>query len=252
VGDELASVYIDTGENGLFAAGEFAALTSLGQMEFVTPEEIAANVVDEICGGSTGQDIVGALDGAVMGPSFRAGYMRQAALNRLRQLEQEHEVDSIAFEMLGPPRLSKLLFEAYLLKRAYGTSQAVIAAKPEAMAQACYTIVCEAASIRQQILSIGIPVLEPAGAALLRGPRIKSEDAEHGWVDLRPENMARWHQRFVDLEAMIERGLAGDSSSQMDRLYPSLRNWQSTGEINVGELVGWLFTTEEAGRRGKS
>lgn len=249
---ELTSVYIDTGENGLFAAGEFAALTSLGQMEFVTPEEIASNVVDEIRGGNTGQDIVAALDGAVMGPSYRAGYMRQAAINRLQQLEREHDVDSVAFEMLGPPRLSKLLFEAYLLKRAFGNSQSVIAADPEAMAEAAYTVIKQDASTRRQILSIGIPVLIPDGSALLRGPQIKSDDAEHGWVDLRPENMALWRQRFSQLQSMVEQGLAGESSSHLDRGYASLRHWQDSGEINVGELVGWLFNTEEAGRRSKS
>ena len=44
-GEFLESVYIDTGENGMFAVGEFTAITALGQMEFVTPEEIAHNVI---------------------------------------------------------------------------------------------------------------------------------------------------------------------------------------------------------------
>jgi hypothetical protein len=108
-GDVLRSVFIDTGENGLFAAAEFAAITTLGQMEYVTPEEIADNVLAELRGGATGHDIIQALDGAVMGPSYRAGILRQTALARLRQLEAEHHEDSIAFEILGPPRLSKLL-----------------------------------------------------------------------------------------------------------------------------------------------
>lgn len=248
----LESVYIDTGENGLFAAGEFAALTSLGQMEFVTPEEIAKNVVDEIRGGSTGQDVVAALDAAVMGPSYRAGLMRQAARQRLDQLEQEHQVDSVAFEMLGPPRLSKLLFEAYLIKRAYGTSSNALEDESEAMASTLLKILEQDEKTRQQILSIGIPILLPDGERLIRGPRIKSEDAEHGWVDLTPANMTAWRKRLTKLEEMIEHKLAGDSSSQANRDYPSLRRWQADGEIDVGELVGWLFNTEEAGRRAKS
>ncbi len=116
-GEALESVYIDTGENGLFSVGEFTAITTLGQMMFVTPEEIAQNVVSEIMGRNTGRDVIGALDASVMGPSYRGGFMRQTALNRLHQLEAEHKVDSVAFELLGPPRLSKLLFEAYLFKR---------------------------------------------------------------------------------------------------------------------------------------
>ncbi len=80
-GENLEAVYIDTGENGLFSAGEFNAITSLGQMQFVTPEEIAGAVVLEIQGGNTGLDVVAALDGSAMGPTYRAGFLRQAALS---------------------------------------------------------------------------------------------------------------------------------------------------------------------------
>ncbi|MFN4110793.1 MAG: short-chain dehydrogenase, partial [Ignavibacteria bacterium] len=41
IGETLKAVYIDTGENGIFSRGEFDAISSLGQMEYVTPEEIA-------------------------------------------------------------------------------------------------------------------------------------------------------------------------------------------------------------------
>jgi hypothetical protein len=108
-GDELTGVYIDTGENGVFTADEFATITALGQMEMVTPEEIADAVVREIIGANTGLDIVAALDGSIMGPTYRGGALRSVALRKLRALEAEHG-KSIAFEMLGPPRLSKLLF----------------------------------------------------------------------------------------------------------------------------------------------
>jgi NAD(P)-dependent dehydrogenase (short-subunit alcohol dehydrogenase family) len=251
-GEILESVYIDTGENGLFAVGEFTALTSLGQMEFVTPEEIAANVVAEIRGGNTGADIVAALDGAVMGPTYRAGLMRQAALERLHQLEAEHQADSVAFEMLGPPRLSKLLYEAYLLKRLSGSAPAVLREEPQALSNGVLELIESDAPLRQQIISIGIPILLPDGERLLRGPHCKANSAEHGWVDLRPENMEHWQRRLAALDEAIGRGLEADSSSRVDRGYPSLRAWRQDGELDVGEVVGWLFSTEEAGRRGKS
>ncbi|MEJ2206000.1 MAG: short-chain dehydrogenase, partial [Gemmatimonadota bacterium] len=38
--EPLEGVYLDAGENGVFTLGEFEALTALGLMEFVTPEEI--------------------------------------------------------------------------------------------------------------------------------------------------------------------------------------------------------------------
>ena len=126
VRDEVyQNVFIDTGENGVFSLEEFAAVTSHEQMEFVTPEEIARYLVFEIEGQGSGYDIVNALDSAVLGPTYRAGILRHWALERLRELEKEHGVRSVAFEMLGPPRVSKLLFEAHLLRQAYPNMKAV-------------------------------------------------------------------------------------------------------------------------------
>jgi len=252
-GDRLESVYIDAGENGLFATGEFAVLTALGQMEFITPEEVARTVVDEIRGASTGRDIVSALDGATLGPTYRAGFMRQAALNRLRQLEQEHDLDSVAFEMLGPPRLSKLLYEAYLIKRACGETGigGALEMDAEALSHSAVGLVRDDARLRRNIVSIGLAVLLPDGQRILRGPVLKAQDAEHGWVDLRPANMQRWQDRLTTLKEHVATGLAGDSSSQLDRDYPSLRTWRDDGQLDIGELVGWLFNTEEGGRRSK-
>src|SRR6266508_2311228 len=45
LGKPLEGVYIDVGENGLFARDEFETVTALGQMEFITPEEVADYVV---------------------------------------------------------------------------------------------------------------------------------------------------------------------------------------------------------------
>src|SRR5713101_9090000 len=41
LGRPVEGVYIDVGENGLFARDEFETVTALGQMEFITPEEVA-------------------------------------------------------------------------------------------------------------------------------------------------------------------------------------------------------------------
>jgi NAD(P)-dependent dehydrogenase (short-subunit alcohol dehydrogenase family) len=71
-GGTLEGVFLDAGENGLFSLGEFEALTALGLMEFITPEEIAQNVEREIRGHATGKDLVAALDASTSGPTYRA------------------------------------------------------------------------------------------------------------------------------------------------------------------------------------
>jgi len=89
----------------------------LGQMEFITPEEVADYVIMELQGRPTGKDIVAALDASTAGPTYRAGMLRRNAIGRLRALESRHGHRGVAYEMLGPPRLTKLLYEAYLCRR---------------------------------------------------------------------------------------------------------------------------------------
>jgi hypothetical protein len=287
----LESVYIDTGENGYFSLAEFTAITTLGQMEGVTPEDIAFNVVRELKGISTGCDIVGALDGAVMGPSFRAGVLRHRAVEFARRLERDHQVDSVAFEILGPPRLSKLLFEAYMLKRVFSTMQAVAESSPESLSEALVKLVAEDADLRSRAISIGIPILVPAvspmgresgagwdgedlsmseGVTLLCAERSRRDHrwewqpwrvtsdainrwAETEWIDLRGSNMARWKNRMglVLSEAEVMPAPSFDSSSRWGRAMADPASWQMQPEINIGEVVGWIFTYEEEGGRMK-
>src|SRR5260370_18325063 len=86
---ELHMVGVDTGENGFFARGEFEAVTSINQMEFLTPEEIAQSVVLEIKGGTTGVDVISAIDAAIMKPSYLAGYLPGSAIEAMRTLGRE-------------------------------------------------------------------------------------------------------------------------------------------------------------------
>jgi NAD(P)-dependent dehydrogenase (short-subunit alcohol dehydrogenase family) len=250
-GETLRGTYIHTGENGQFTAGEFAAITSLGQMELVTPEEIARIVIAELMGGSTGRDIIAALDGAVMGPSYRGGFLRGAAISKLRQLEAEHG-ESVAFCILGPPRLSKLLFEAYLLKQVCATPDAILVPDADKLAADLADFVRDNPEIRRRIISIGIGILLGDGDRLLRGPKLKAQDAHGGWVDLTPENMQLWKGRIEALCALAHEEASGDTSSLFDRNLAASQEWRpEPGVLNIGEAVAWIFNNEDQGQRGK-
>jgi NAD(P)-dependent dehydrogenase (short-subunit alcohol dehydrogenase family) len=250
-GEKLQAVYIDTGENGLFTAAEFAATTAPGLMQIVTPEDVAENVVRELVGGNTGRDVVAALDGSVTGPTYRGGYLRQAALNRLAQLEAEHG-EAVAFEILGPPRLSKLLYEAHLLKLTMEHSDAILTEAPAGLARVLEQRLRDDGTLRRRILSIGIPILLPDGVSLLRGPVIKSSDAHHGWVDLTPNNMKIWQGRIRAIRQDAEADLAADTSSSRDCLLGPAREWNPARDIlDIGEIVAWILDREEGGRRLK-
>ena len=256
------NVFIDTGENGVFSLEEFAAITSHEQMEFVTPEEIARYLVFEIEGQGSGYDIVNALDSAVLGPTYRAGILRHWALERLRELEQEHGVRSVAFEMLGPPRVSKLLFEAHLLRQAFPNMKAVRESTPEHVRDALDRLVREDPEEANRVVAVGIPILLDSGE-MLRGVKVlvppdavdepvTPEKLEawvrDGWVDLRLANCARWIERFQRIDAELERIPAGDSSSRHLR---NRRFWHKVDEIQPGKVVAWILGSEEGGYRTK-
>ncbi len=252
LGRKLERVYIDTGENGVFSLDEFKAITTLGQMMFITPQEIAQAVIEEIFGGSTGKDIVSALDASVMGPTYRAGFLRESALRRMEQLEKENDVRSVAFEFLGPPRLSKLLFEAYLFERIFPTMDRVLVPKPHELSEMLWEEIQNNQDLRAQMISIGIPILLPDGEQMLRGPVIKSQNAYGGWVDLTPENMALWQSRFLAIISEIDMQFSAKvTSSEVNRAFPATRDWTMNHSFDIGEIAGWIFINEEGGLREK-
>ncbi len=262
----LRSVFIDTGENGTFSRAEFEAISTPGQMEYVTPEEIAESVVFEIKGGNTGHDIINALDNATLAPTYRAGYMFESALRQLKSLEEKHKTKSVAFEILGPPRLSKLLYEAFFLQRTFGTMKAVEKASPRQMMEKMQTLVTDDRELRSQIISIGIPILLSDGKTLLRGKEIKIPPyrgendipitptafeawVHDGWVDLRMKNMELWKNRFAAITKEAERAGPKETSS---RHFRTMSYWNNFEEIDPGKIAGWIFSEEEKGARMKA
>lgn len=262
--DELVVPLVDTGENGVFTRGEFAAITALGQMEFITPEEIARTVVHEIRGANTGHDIISALDASVLNPTYKAGLLRSAAINDLEAAESESGVASVALGRLGPPELSKLLFEAQLFKHAFGTLHAVLDAPSDgARLSARLAKAVDASGVGKTAPSIGIPVLQPDGVTLLRGPRINVPElvghstqvsladpaqvdawAAKGWIDLRPANMERWLGRFRNmLESRADLRDTGSAAATIQTY--------SSDHFEIGEVVAWIFNNEMGGYRIK-
>ncbi len=265
-GEKLKSVFIDTGENGTFSRGEFEAISTQGQMEYVTPEEIAEDVIYEILGGNTGHDIINALDNATLEPSFRAGFLQHYAVEKLEELEEQTGTSSVAFELLGPPRLSKLLYELHLLKLVCTTMPNIVNSDPNELSKKCLEILEKDTKLRSEIISIGIPILLPDGKRLLRGnemkiPPFRGDDelqiteeninhwAKDGWVDLRSENMTQWQARLTTLMNEANSIPADDTSSHYVR---TKKYWNNFEKIDIGKVVGWLFINEDKGLRMKS
>lgn len=251
---------VDTGENGFFARGEFETVTHIDQMEFVTPEEIAQQAVLEIKGSNTGYDVITGIDSSVMDPSYRAGVLRQTALDKLARIEEETGSHSVALGQLGPPELSKLLYEAHLLKLNYGTLENVIQTPAAEISQQLMAYLMQNERLRTLITSIGVPILMPDGSRIIRGPRINIPEsiyhqveigegeldkwAQKGWVDLRPSNLKLWQERFQRMgrtHHMLH--TRGTSSVTLKTYLPET--------IEIGSVVAWIFNNSLQGYRIK-
>lgn len=258
--DKLQMAGVDTGENGFFARGEFEAITHINQMEMVTPEEIAQQAVLEIKGSNTGYDVIAGIDSSIINPSYRAGVLRQTALDKLARIEQETNSHSVALGQLGPPELSKLLYEAHLLKLNYHTLVDVINTPANDIAQCLYRFVLEQEELRTIMTSIGLPILAPDGQTILRGPRINIPEsiyhevditsadldtwAKKGWVDLRPANFAEWQDRFRRLRRTQHMLHTRGTSSVTTKTY-------LYETIEIGSVVAWIFNNDAQGYRIK-
>jgi hypothetical protein len=255
----------DTGENGVFSLGEFQAITYPRQMEYVTPEEVARFAILEILGASTGRDVLSAIDGAITEPSYRAGVLRSQAILEMERLEtlmggRDAEagqvLPSIAVGHLGPPKLSKLLIEAYLLRAAAGTADidAMLALDAATMKQRVDAWLIANPRIVSLITTIGIPLLR-SETTLTRGPRINIPPAppdgapvplgagavetyaQNGWVDLRLANFETWRERLRRLSTSRPDIVAAGSAAFELTSYPG-------ATFSPGDVVGWLLTTE--------
>jgi hypothetical protein len=263
--EQMQMVVIDTGENGLFTKGEFETITHMGQMEFITPEEIAQHAVLEIKGSNTGYDVIAAVDSTVMNPTYRAGNLRHLALEEAETLERRYaksgDSPSVALGWLGPPEIGKLLWEAHLLKVRYGTLSKVLEQSSQTLAAEITDLIEHEAKLRHTINSVGLPILMPDGQSLSRGPLIRIPEipgvndvhltsdsidkwAAKGWVDLRPKNFDHWLERFALMARRTSRLDEQGSAGIRREAYPH-------DDIRVGAVVGWIFNNEILGYRIK-
>lgn len=261
---------VNTGENGTFTRGEFEAITYTGQMEFITPEEIAEDIILELRGSNTGHDVISAVDSAVMNPTYKAGMIRHVAIEELVKLESETQTPSIALGQLGPPQLAKYLYEAHLFAVEYQTLGSLLGLdgrKPDSEEEiaARFFRRLESDPLRETITSIGIPILHPDGRRIWRGPTVKIPPynpknfriqldpaaidvyARKGWVDLRASHISWWLGMFREMHATTHaRGSKWSSERLTRRAY--LKD-----EIQIGEVVAWIFNNklDPAGHRIK-
>jgi hypothetical protein len=256
------------GRKRFFALEEFRSITSLGQMGMITAEDIAEVVMLEIEGKGTGKDVVGAIESALLGPSYRGGVMVKDAIRYLEELSEETEFPSVAFEILGPPRLSKLLFEAYILSQTFRTYDKLANSEPSEISERMWSYISENEKILNYITSVGLGVLSPDLELYytenLKVPKLPVENfkerdirlwAKEGWVDTTYENAKLWRNRAIMILENIEdkrRRILKDKASSVDDregLDPS--TLKADLRIIPGYCASFVFINEDKGKRSR-
>jgi hypothetical protein len=163
---------------------------------------------------------------------------------------------SVGFEMLGPPRLTKLLFEGEILRRLCGDDLGrVVELDPDDFAASAEALLTGDADLRTRLLSANLAVLLADGERLWRGRKVAVEPAAgqsvddtawSGWVDLRAANWEAWRERAAAVLARIEGEPGPEGGSQWD-----VEPWHRERTIRPGALAAWVLRYEDEGERIK-
>ncbi len=266
-GGKLASTFVDSGENGLFSVEEFRTLTDPTQMGFITPEEISDLALREIKGQNTGKNIAEAFEKSVLQPSNKAQSKKGQAFAALKKVSQGR-AESPALGFLGPPRLSKLLFEGRLIKETFGSFRKFLEASASegdslprkvsplrakggadsgsqySQSQIALTAEKEILSngiLRRFAITAGLPILLKSGTDIICGENYKVPEKSES-QKITQKNINNWARRgWIDLRP-----------SNFKLWQKRLRNFSLIKNKKPefeGELAAFIFKTEDGGYR---
>jgi hypothetical protein len=161
----------------------------------------------------------------------------------------------VAFEILGPPRLTKNLFEAHVCSLLCPSVEELSRARPGDLARAAAALFRDDRDLRSLVVSVGLPVVIE-GDRVYRGATVivppENGDLEgaipRGWVDLRVRNLGIWVARAqrVMQQAVERRRRPTGSGSDED--------WfaiQPADRIEPPRFATWIFKYEDEGERIK-
>lgn len=258
----LRAPYLRSGENGQFSLSEWLALTRPGLMELVSGEEIAEIALREVLGVNTGYNYT--ITKQEIKPTFSAAYIREAGARLLREVGGDDTCQ--IFLNLGPERLSKLIFESYLIREALkkdgkiGTLEELAVIKPEELQRLVLSLLRNNNTI-DQMISVGIPIY--TGNSVLSGPfiampdmvvdnyaslddKLKDPDAINEnciycWVDLRPGTESKEisepkTRMYTGLGAWIKR------ANEIVQEAEVIKDYAKAGKIGsaIGKRALWL------------
>lgn len=249
--------FVDSGENSAYSLYEMHAITTLGQMESITREEVAGAVYQS-AHGSTKYDLLTGMDYVSLGSTYAGGFQRELVLKKLQNIQDEKKVPSIATNNLGPT-VSKHLFELHILLdlNEFDVLKLINMSEIE-ISSLAKDYVFNNEIIRKQALSLGLPFLFEKNEILtgahcfvpdLADKNIVSKKniekwANAGWIDLRESTIKRW-------QSWLKKGYDGYLVGQKNSLANPGIHYQAITLKNTGEILGLIYSLQ-GGQRKKN
>jgi hypothetical protein len=221
-------VFIDGGESGPYSMEEFSLLTSLGQMGFITADEVAEKIVLKIKGDPTGHDVVSSLNRALIKPSYKAGVIREDLLAKARSLMAEKDIPSIAYGYLGPLIISKKLFEVALIIKS-NPREELFSASARALLNNILAYVESNENVLAEISALGLAIQLPKNVGYSRRLQVfEPGEGNEIIIDLRDNNIKAW-QKVIQMYIQE---------------HPTI----SDKALSAGEIVGLHFKLQDRRR----
>lgn len=199
------------GESGNYSIEEFATLTDIRNMGFLSSHALARIVLREIRTNRTGFDCIAALNASLPTATPVSERLRERLLRKARCMHTEGSFAALATGALGPVRISAMLVEAWIIRSIAPT---LVKLKRSSDAKL-------SARAFENIRTI------PHFAATLRRLHLKllrtdSPHRDFGHIDLRTWKMGWWREQI---------SLYTKEHRTSDMPYP-------------GDLVGWILSHE--------
>lgn len=203
--DTISSEYLKfpvvrAGENHVYSKMELEVLTSIGQMEAITKEEVAEEVMKTIYENSN-KDIFNYMDSAILRPTYSGREMIYNIKEKMEQLDFDKTL-GIATGNLGVT-LSKQLYELSLLKKVVPTIDLIKTTSIETICNNINNFLSD--DLISEIITLGIPIITESKEIIVadyslipssKESKIVTEEninkwAKIGWVDLRKSNIEK-------------------------------------------------------------
>ena len=233
-----------------------SALTTIGQMEAVTKEEVADAVISDI-EGKAYKNILAYLDSGMISPTYAGRTMRDKVISEIKSLMKENKTTSIATGNLGVT-MAKQLYELFLIKSVCPTFTEITNSESETIYNKIIEYLNYNSDIIQEVLSLGIPILLENNEAYVgeyslypnkeERTKITNESIENwaktGWIDLRIKNINIWKKDILEIQKDAE------ELKKKDECFTLSRNpFVIEDDFDIGELMGYYYNLKGRGRR---